>query len=111
MEEIGNPKVRAPQEPVAKGAMAEIKTLIKHPMESGLRKDKESGEIIPAHYIESVKVEYMGKTIIDSEWSAAVSKNPYFSFTIKAVESGPIKVTWKDNKGQSFSAEAALQVK
>jgi sulfur-oxidizing protein SoxZ len=110
MEEIGNPKVRAPQEPVAKGSMVEIKTLIKHPMESGLRKDKESGQIVPAHHITEVAVEYMGKTVIKSEWTGSVSKNPFFSFFLKAVATGPVKVTWKDNKGGSFSSEATLQV-
>jgi len=29
----------------------EIKALITHPIETGLRKDKETGEVIPAHFI------------------------------------------------------------
>ncbi|MBF0416609.1 MAG: thiosulfate oxidation carrier complex protein SoxZ, partial [Magnetococcales bacterium] len=43
---IGSPKVRVPTTPVKKGEMVNIKTMIQHPMESGLRKDKESGESV-----------------------------------------------------------------
>ncbi len=31
-----------------------IKALISHPMETGLVKDKKTGEIIPAHFIQEV---------------------------------------------------------
>ena len=31
-----------------------VKVLIKHPMETGLRKDKKTGEPIPAHFISEV---------------------------------------------------------
>ncbi len=109
MATIGKPKVRGPRKPVPKGDVVKFKTLIKHPMESGLRKDKE-GNPIPAHYIESVKVEYGGKTILDSVWSGAISKNPFFSFMVKANATGPVSVTWKDNQGQSFNAKATLKV-
>ena len=37
-----------------------VKALIKHPMETGRRKDKESGELVPAQYIEEVTVSYQG---------------------------------------------------
>ena len=29
-----------------------VKALIKHPMETGQRKDKKTGDLIPAHYIQ-----------------------------------------------------------
>jgi sulfur-oxidizing protein SoxZ len=107
---IGKPKVRGPRKPVAKGAVVQFKTLIKHPMESGLRKDKETGKAIPAHYVDSVVVEYGGKAILKTKWSGSISKNPFFSFHIKANETGPVTVTWKDNQGQSFSTKATLKV-
>jgi len=31
-----------------------VKALITHPMETGLRKDKKTGETIPAHFIQEV---------------------------------------------------------
>ncbi len=110
MAAIGKPKVRGPRKPVAKGNIVKIKTLIKHPMESGLRKDKATGEVIPAHFIESVNVEYLGKTVLKTTWTGGISKNPYFSFALRATETGDVKVTWKDNKGESFQASAKVTV-
>lgn len=109
-EEIGSPKVRGPKDPVKKGELVEIKSLIKHPMESGLRKDKATDALIPAHYIESVVVEYGGKQVLKATWTGAVSKDPFFSFFVKAEATGPLKMTWKDNKGQSFDASATITV-
>jgi len=31
-----------------------VKALIKHPMETGQRKNKKTGDLIPAHYIQEV---------------------------------------------------------
>ena len=108
--EIGNPKVRGPKDAVKKGEAFEIKSLIKHPMESGLRKDKETGELIPAYFIESVVVEYGGKEVLKARWTGAVSKDPYFSFFVKAQATGPLKITWKDNKGLSFDSSITITV-
>ena len=110
MAKIGKPKLRGPKKPVKKGDIVQFKTLIKHPMESGLRKDSTTGELIPAHFVETVLVEYLGKQVIKATWTGGVSKNPFYSFHLKAVESGEVKTTWTDNQGQSFSATAKLTV-
>ncbi|NGZ07016.1 MAG: thiosulfate oxidation carrier complex protein SoxZ [Magnetococcales bacterium] len=109
MADIGEPKVRAPEK-VKKGELALIKTLIKHPMESGLRKDAATGETVPAHYIESVTAEYGGAMVVKASWTGAVSKNPFFSFYVKADKPGPVTVTWKDNKGQEWKEKVELKV-
>ncbi|MBF0191796.1 MAG: thiosulfate oxidation carrier complex protein SoxZ [Magnetococcales bacterium] len=109
MADIGEPKVRGPEKPLKKGEAALIKTLIKHPMESGLRKSAE-GEPIPAHYIETVTAEYGGATVAKATWSGAVSKNPFFSFYVKADKSGPVSVTWKDTKGQEWKEKVEIKV-
>ena len=107
---IGKPKMRGPRGAVKKGTIMEIKSLIKHPMESGMRKDKVTGEPIPAYYIESVVAEYGGKEVLKAQWTGAVSKDPFFSFFVKAEASGPLKVTWKDTKGKTFDASIKITV-
>ena len=57
-----------------------VKALIKHPMETGRRKDKESGELVPAHYIEEVVCSYQGEPLLTSELGPTISKNPFLSF-------------------------------
>jgi len=107
---IGKPKMRGPRGTVKKGDVIEIKSLIKHPMESGRRKDKITGETIPAHFIESVIVAYGGKEVLKAKWTGAVSKDPFFSFHLKAEASGPVNMTWTDNKGEVFSKSVNIKV-
>jgi sulfur-oxidizing protein SoxZ len=81
-----------------------------HPMETGLRKDKKTGEKIPAHYITEVTGEHNGNTVMTANWGVAISKNPYMSFKFKGGAAGDkIKISWVDNKGESDSLEAAIK--
>ena len=94
----------------AKGGETEIKALITHPMESGLRKDPKSGEQIPAHFIQEVVCEHSGKTVLEAAWSGGISKNPYLSFKFKGGAPGEmVKMTWKDNKGETDSLEVEIK--
>lgn len=92
-----------------KGDKAEIKAIITHPMHTGKVKNKESGELIPAHFIEQVTVEADGKTILTGDWGGSISKNPYFSFRYGGKAGSKIKLTWKDNKGESDTAETTIK--
>jgi len=59
-----------------KGGKSEVKALIKHEMETGLRKDKKTGEKIPAHFIKEVTCEHNGNVVFTANWGVAVSKKP-----------------------------------
>jgi sulfur-oxidizing protein SoxZ len=92
------------------GEVATVKALIKHPMETGARKDKATGELVPAHYIQEVACELNGTQVLRADWGTAVSKNPYLSFRVKGAKLGDkIKVAWKDNTGDSDSAEEEIK--
>jgi sulfur-oxidizing protein SoxZ len=93
-----------------KGGTTEVKALIKHEMETGLRKDKKTGEKIPAHYIKEVKCEHNGNLIFTANWGVAVSKNPYLSFKFNGGSAGDtINISWMDNKGDSDSRSAKIK--
>ena len=99
-------KIRAK---VKKGE-AKVKCLISHPMETGLRKDKKSGKLIPAHFIQEVVCEHDGKTVINAQWSGTISKNPFLSFAFTGAKAGDkIKISWVDNTGKSDSTEAKMK--
>ena len=92
------------------GEIAEVKALLPHDMESGLRRDPESNELVPAHYITNVNVEHNGEAVLQAYWGPAVSKNPYVAFSIKNAASGDtIKVSWVDNKDDSSETEIGLK--
>jgi sulfur-oxidizing protein SoxZ len=87
-----------------------VKVLISHPMDTGLEKDKKTGNLIPAHFIQEVTCEYNGANVMTAEWGPAISKNPYLSFRFKGAKAGDtIKLNWVDNKGNSDSGEIKIQ--
>lgn len=93
-----------------KDGVTTVKTLMSHTMETGLRKDKKTGEKIPAHHITEVTAEHNGNVVMTANWGIAISKNPYLSFKFKGGAAGDkIKITWVDNMGKGDSAEAAIK--
>lgn len=91
------------------GDVADVKVLMFHPMETGLRKDPVSGEIVPLHFIQRVVATHNGRTVMDAQWSQAVSKNPFVNFRMRGAKPGDkITVGWEDNKGEKASIEATL---
>ena len=49
----------------------EVKALMRHPMETGLRKDQ-AGESIPAHFIEEVQVSHNGTVVMQAHWGLSL---------------------------------------
>ena len=87
-----------------------IKALISHPMDTGLVKDKKTGELIPAHFIQEVVCQHKGTTIMTANWGAAVSKNPYLSFKFTGAAAGDtVSLSWVDNKGEKDSADVTIK--
>jgi sulfur-oxidizing protein SoxZ len=86
-----------------------VKVLISHPMDTGLQKDKKTGETIPAHFIQEVVCKHKDTTVMTANWGGAISKNPYLSFNFKGAAAGDtISLSWVDNKGEKDSADGAI---
>ena len=91
------------------GNAAEVKCLMNHPMETGLRKDAKTGAVVPAHHITNVTATLNGKPVLKAHWGPAISKNPYLQFRVKGAKAGDkIGVTWVDNKGDKRTDEATV---
>jgi sulfur-oxidizing protein SoxZ len=92
-----------------KGDVAEVKSLMMHPMETGSRKDSDSGATIPAHHITELTFKNNGATVMKVHCSTAVSRDPYFSFSFSGAKAGDtLSVDWVDNTGESDSTETVL---
>jgi sulfur-oxidizing protein SoxZ len=92
------------------GDTTNVKCLISHPMETGLRKDRKTGELIPAHFINEVVATAGGKTVLTTNWSGGVSQNPYMSFSFQGAAKGDeLTIAWTDNKGESDTASAKIR--
>ncbi|MGE5093982.1 MAG: thiosulfate oxidation carrier complex protein SoxZ [Betaproteobacteria bacterium] len=98
-------KIRA----TVNGDVADIKVLIEHPMDTGQAKDPK-GNIIPEHFIQNVVATHNGKTVLDAQWSQAISRNPFFAFRVKGAKAGDkIQVSWVDNQSNRGSVDAVVQ--
>ena len=89
------------------GDVEDVRILMRHPMETGTRKT--ASGLVPLHFIQSVIVQHNGKTVIDAQWSQAVSRDPFLGVRVKGAKTGDkISVTWTDNKGDTRTDDVAV---
>ncbi len=103
------PRVKVPAQAKA-GEAFTIKTLINHPMESGQRKDKKTGQKIPREIINRFTCDFNGKNVIDMKLEPAVSANPYIEFEAKVDASGEFTFTWHDDNGAVYSTKNSIKL-
>jgi sulfur-oxidizing protein SoxZ len=105
----GKPRVKIPKS-VAAGDVITIKTLIKHKMESGQRKDKE-GNTIPRDIINKFEASFNGNVVFSVDMDPAVSANPYIEFSTRVAEAGTFLMKWTDDAGvvTEISKDIALK--
>jgi len=102
------PRLKVPKE-AKKGEIIEIKTLLSHPMETGLRKDQ-AGNVIPRKILNKFTCTVNGKEVFSADFEPAISANPYIQFKFRAQESGPVVLTWIDDDGTKIVGEESLTV-
>jgi sulfur-oxidizing protein SoxZ len=91
------------------GDVAEIKCLMNHPMETGLRKDAKTGDLVPAHHITNVTCTVGGKVVMDAQWGGGISKNPYLAIKVKGAKAGDaVVIDAVDNKGEKDQGKATI---
>ena len=108
MQKTKNMKKNIRIKAVEKSGIVTVKTLIKHPMETGRRKDQE-GNLIPMHHISEFRVLVNGIKKMDGEWGTGISKNPYMSFKFQGKKGDQIQIELIDNLKQTSSVETIVQ--
>jgi sulfur-oxidizing protein SoxZ len=84
---------------IGAGGVATVKFIIE-------RKDPKTGETLPPHFIEEVKVAIGSETLMEAAWGQAVSVNPFFQFNYTGAKAGDqLTISWRDNRGQTDSAQ------
>ena len=90
------------------GDVADVRVLMRHPMETGQRKDA-AGKVIPAWHITEVVAQWNGKTVLSAQWGTAIAKNPFTQFTVKDAKAGDkISISWVDNRGDRRTDEVTI---
>ena len=83
----------------AAAGVVDFRMLMRHEMESGFRKDENTGENIPAWFIKEFRVQVNNETVLVGFLGPTVSKNPYFKYTFAGKGGDRVQVSWIDNKG------------
>lgn len=103
------PRVKVPKK-AAPGEIVKIKTLISHPMESGQRRDGETGEIIPEDIVRFFKATFNGETVFEADLDPAIATNPYIEFMFRVPRSGTLAFLWKTDTDGDFTLEKDIAV-
>jgi sulfur-oxidizing protein SoxZ len=87
-----------------KDGVVDVKILMRHDMETGLRKDA-NGKVIPAWFITLLNVQAQGKDVFNAQFGSAVSKDPFLNFKYKGAKGDRLVVSWVDSKGDKRTDE------
>ena len=93
------------------GDIVKVDFIVIHPMDTGMQKDKKTGEIKPAHYIEDITFSFNDKPFTTMKVWESISTNPYFSVQYKITEKGKITVDYSDNQGEKNSKSKKVKPK
>jgi sulfur-oxidizing protein SoxZ len=94
--------------PISGPTSALVRILMNHDMETGLRSEA-GGKTIPAWFIQTAVIRHLEKTVMTLHCGPAVSKNPFFQFTLRNARAGEkISVHWTDSRGETRSDEAII---
>lgn len=94
---------------VADDGGADVRVLLRHPMETGTRRHADTGELIPRHYIQELHAELNGMEVMRAYWSWGMAFNPYLAFRIRRAQSGDaVRVYWIDNLGVADAVEGIV---
>ena len=93
-----------------KGEVLRVRAQIDHVMESGLRTDPATGKVRPRNIMSHFEAKLGNTLLFTWDPGIAIAQNPYIEFIFLARESGELKMFWKDEQGQSISAQKTITV-
>lgn len=104
---LSAPRIRIPRSARA-GEVIEIRTLIEHPMETGLRHD--GGRAAARDMLARFTVRMNGEVLLSAAFQNGTSANPYHVFFVRMERTSSFEFTWTDERGRSARAEARVNV-
>src|SRR3954465_9691618 len=105
---MADARIRLPSS-ARRGEAVEVRVSIRHPMETGYRRD-EMGKAIARNCVRSFTCSYNGTPVFVTHMDSGIAANPYLRFFITARESGELVFEWVDDAGVRGTEKAALTV-
>lgn len=107
-DQIMQTRIRVPDR-LQPGAIGDVRTLIMHPMETGLRTGAD-GQSIPQRIIRDFRAVFEGEPVVEARLYRAISANPFLHFHIAPERSGTLVFHWEEDTGRRVSATAKIRV-
>ena len=101
-------RIRLPSS-VRRGEPVEVRISIRHPMETGYRRD-DMGKAITRNVVRTLTCTYDGTPVFVTRMDSGIAANPYLRFFITARESGELVFEWIDDAGVRGVERATLTV-
>lgn len=107
MSALATPRVRIPAR-VRAGEVFEVRTLIEHPMETGLR--QEGGRPAPRDLLDRLVVRVNGEAAFEGRLANGTAANPFHVFFLRLERSSELDFTFTDERGRTSRASARITV-
>ena len=91
-----------------KGVPFEVRALLGHPMENGLRPDG-FGNVVPRSLVTSFECTLDGVQVCHITLYPAIAANPYLAFWVRADGPGTLRFEWLGDNGFAHRETRALQ--
>ncbi len=78
---------------------------ISHPNFTGMSINQRTGNIVPPHYIDKLKLTYNDQVIMTAETGISISADPSYRFFFKPGKGGRLKAEVEDSKGGRYVEE------
>ena len=104
---LATPRIRAPRS-ARPGEVVEIRTLIEHPMETGLR--QQGARSVPRDMLNRLTVRVNGAVALQAELRNGTAANPYHVFFLRLDRTSELDFTWTDEAGRSARATTRITV-
>jgi len=101
MAQLGRMRLRTSGTRVTGGPVT-AQVQVRHPNHSGMQFDQISRTYIPAHYVETIEVDYAGAPLIRVKADVSMSEDPSLRFTYRPQHAGDFEVSVRDSKDNVY---------
>ncbi len=102
------PQIRVPDR-AKKGAVILLRAKLRHPMETGWRKNQ-AGKTVPRNRINKFVCDFEGDEVFRADLHSGVSADPYLAFYVTATKSGSYRFKWFEDGGKVYEKSASIEV-
>ena len=105
---MSTPRIRLPASARA-GETVEIRTLLDHPMETGLRQG-DGGRPIPRDMLRRFEARANGEVVFAADFANGTAANPTLSFFLRVERTTALTFVWEREAGLPIRAEGTIRV-